>query len=493
MSRRSLRRDTNALRRDVQALGPATLREDFGHYKLDPVAFVTEVLGAESARRRGSGEEYQFSILRDLVDHPRVAIRSGHGVGKSTIDSWATLWWLLTRPLSRVVIVAPEFQRQVRAVLFAEVRSWIRSARVELPIEALSHRLQVRGYGDEWGAVGLPATEPHRIEGFHAKGGVLLILDETKGIPDAVYDAVQGALTGNAENRVLVTSTPGAPGGIFHRIFTSARGDWRLHHLPSPDSTLVSQEWVETRRRDWGAESPLFTARVLGEFPDDEEGSLFKLSDLENSVHRELDESTSTDTLVFGVDPARYGPDRTALAVWRGRQLLEVQTRQGMDLMLTASWIASEINRHGPTRVLVDGIGLGAGLVDRLRQLGHRVEDVNVAKPAESPDIFLNRRSEVGWLFRQALEQGSISLPNDDTLVAELSAFRYDYDPKGRIRLVKKDRTRKLLGHSPDRADACLLGYGAVSAGPGRFTHFGSAIIDLERLEIVGRIDWGSL
>lgn len=494
MGLRALHRHAQALKREVEALqSPTDVDECLDRYRDDPVAFVSEVLGAKSGTKRSTGEEYQFSVLRDLAKHPRVAIRSGHGVGKSALDAWATLWWLLTRPLSRVVIVAPEFQRQVRAVLFAEVRSWIRVARVDLPLEVLSHRLQVKGYGDEWGAIGLPATEPHRIEGFHAKGGVLLILDETKGIPDAVYDALQGALTGHAGNRVLVTSTPGAPSGIFHRIFSSARDDWQLHHLPASDSSLVSEDWVETRRREWGEQSPLFRARVLGEFPDDEEGSLFRLSDLEAAVDRVLEEEATGSGLAFGVDPARYGPDKTALAIWRGNTLLQILTRQGMDLMETAAWIASEINHRSPDRIRVDGIGLGAGLVDRLRQLGHSVEDVNVAERAEAPELYMNQRSEIGWRFRQALERGEVSLPNDDGLIAELSAFRYDYDTKGRIRLVKKDQTRREIGRSPDKADACLLGYSVASLGLDRFVPFGNLILDLDRLEVVDRIEWGDL
>ena len=223
---------------------------------------------------------------------------------------------------------------------------------------------------------------------------------------------------------------------------------------------------MKTRRRDWGEQSPLYRARVLGEFPDDEEGSLFRLSDLDAAVDRKLDGQEGFGSLVFGVDPARFGPDKTALAIWNGNELLEILTRQGMDLMETASWIASEINRRRPDRVRIDGIGLGAGLVDRLRQIGHAVEDVNVSERADDADLYVNRRAEIAWEFRGALERGAVSLPSDDALIAELSAFQYDYDSKGRIRLEKKDRTRRELGRSPDKADAALLGFDAQTNGP---------------------------
>ncbi len=166
-------------------------------------------------------------VLDDLVAQPRVTVRSGHGVGKSAVCGWATLWWLTTRPLSRVVVVAPEFSRQVRSVLCGEIRKWWRRSKVELPVKVLANRVLVEGFGEEWSAIGLPATEPHRIEGFHSEAGVLLILDETKGIGQDVSDALQGALTGLEENRLLVSSTPGGTLGPFYRI-------WARDATPGP-------------------------------------------------------------------------------------------------------------------------------------------------------------------------------------------------------------------------------------------------------------------
>ena len=180
----SLKTLTTSLRKEVTALD--LQQTDYAVYRDDPVGFVRDVLGIESATRRSDGSPYQFEILEDLASHPRVAVRSGHGVGKSAVDAWAALWWLVTRPLSRVLIVAPTFHRQVRAILFSEIRKWVRGA--DLPVRVLSGRATVEGHGEEWAILGLPATDPDRIEGFHSEGGVLLILDETKGIDQQVYD-----------------------------------------------------------------------------------------------------------------------------------------------------------------------------------------------------------------------------------------------------------------------------------------------------------------
>jgi hypothetical protein len=501
MTIRNLDRFVRKLRDEVAELDPAARNgfDQFFRYRDDPVGFVRDILGAASATLRSTGAPYQFSILTALASESRIAVRSGHGVGKSTLDAWAALWWLLTRPYSRVIIVAPEFSRQVRAVLFGEIRKWAQRSKVALPVQVLANRVTVTGFGDEWGAIGLPATEPHRIEGFHAEAGVLLILDETKGVPDAVYDALQGALTGQEDNRLLVTSTPGAPTGIFYRIFSEARDDWRLHHIPSPDSSLVSPAWVEQRRKEWGEASPLYVARVLGDFPQDEEGVLLPLRDLEAAVGRSLDQDQEGERdgengdeagrkdppVTLGVDPARFGPDRTALAIWRGRRLERVISRQGMDLMKTAAWVASYIHRLNPARVRIDSVGLGAGLVDRLNQMGHDVEDVNVGRAASDPELYANLRAELFWRFREELEKRQLALPDDEQLLAELSAVRYDFAPAGQVRVEKKDQAKKRLGRSPDLADAAVLGFGPATAEPGRFAYIGGHIVDLARGEIV--------
>jgi phage FluMu gp28-like protein len=171
--------------------------------------------------------------------------------------------------------------------------------------------------------------------------------------------------------------------------------------------------------------------------------------------------------LYFGVDVARFGGDRSALAVWSGNTLASITTRQGMDVMQVASWIASEINRHQPKTVRIDEIGIGAGVVDRLKQLGHRnIEAVSVSRAAKKPELHVNLRAELFWRLREALEKGEVTLPLDENLLAELSAIRYDFSPSGQIRLEKKEETKKRVGRSPDLADAVALGFPGGMAEP---------------------------
>jgi hypothetical protein len=473
------------MRDDLQALDiPKEIGETFGPYRDDPVGFCTEVLGIESATRRSNDVAYQFDILSDLAHDARVAVRSGHGIGKSAVDAWAAIWWLLTRPMSRVVIVAPEFSRQVRAVLFAEIRKWVRRTKVPLPLNVMASRAIVEGHGDEWGAIGVPATEPDRIEGFHSEAGVLLILDETKGISQDVYDALQGALTSLEDNRLLVTSTPGGPSGPFYRIWTKGER-WKLHHIPSTDSSNVDPEWCEERAREWGVGSPLYQARVLGEFPDAGEGVLFPLSLLEKAQQTDLEPSGSP---TFGVDVARsIAGDRNALAVCYGGALRGVITWHDSDSTGTIERVLHEVIRRGPSNIYIDATGVGGPLGDRLRQLGHRCIDVHFGGRADDPQRFFNRRAELFWQLREAVDRGEIALPDDEELVADLASIRYEFDQRGRIRLESKDDTRKRLGRSPDRADAVALSCTHLhsdASGP-CLVFIGGKILDLTEGRVV--------
>ena len=405
-------------------------------------------------------------MRRGLAAHPRVAVRSGHGVGKTGLDAWAALWWLMTRPLSRVIVLAPQFSRQVRAILFSEIRKWARRAPEALPLQVLASRAIVEGYGEERSATGVSTSgEVDRMEGFHAEGGVLLIVDEMKGVPQDAFDAVQGALTGADDSRLLVTSVPGGAGaGPFWRAWQD-RSRWQVHHLPSTDSSLVSPEWCEDRARDWGAASPLYQTRVLGEFADAGEGVLFPLSLLEAVCGAPAPELPPRDAL--GVDVARsVAGDLNTVARLTGGRLTVWREWHSPDLMDTVRRVLGAVAETGSRRLAVDVGGPGGGVADRLRELGYSVDPVAFGGGAEEPERFRNRRAELFWRLREALEAGTVVLEDDDELRADLSALRYAFAPDGRILIEAKDEVRRRLGRSPDRADALALAL-AASAEPG--------------------------
>jgi len=459
---KNLDRWVRGLRDDLIGLEvPQDLEDRFGSYRDRPADFVRETLGADP-------ESYQVEILEAAVEAPRIAWRAGHGTGKTTVLAWILLWWLLTRPFSRVLVLAPAFERQVGRYLLPEVKKWVRAAPEPLPVQVRANTVEILGHGREWFALGVEASDSTMVEGGHAES-LCVLADEAKGLNSEVVAALHGTQTDIGGDRLYVlASVPGGPSGPFYDVFRKGAKLWKIFHTSAEESSLVSPQWIEERKEEWGEGSPLFHSRVLGNFPDEAEGTLFRLSDLEAAVGRVLElPQDQLSAMSLGVDVARFGGDRSALAVWEGYELVEVLTRRGLDTMETSAWVASEINRRKPSQVLVDEIGIGSGVVDRLFQLGHRVVDgVNVSRRASEPELFINQRAERYWRLREALERGEVSLPEDEGLIAELSSVRFHYDPKGRIQIEAKVAQKKRVGHSPDLADAAVLGFPGGASVP---------------------------
>jgi hypothetical protein len=448
---------------------PRRVRDSFGRYRDDPVAFARDCLGVESATRRSDGSAYQFEILDALRDEPRLAVRSGHGTGKTAALAWAVLWWTICRQ-GLALILAPEFERQIRSILFAELRKWARRATVPLPVEVLSNRLLLAGHEV---AIGMSAAGlPERLEGFHSEAGVLLVGDEVKAIPQDALDAMMGTLSGLEANRLVLASTPGAQVGPFYRACSSPA--WRVLHLSSEDSSLVSPAWVEDRAAEWGRGSALFETRVLGLFASEGEGQLCPLGLLEAAVERGRSGVAEGET-VMGVDVARsVSGDASCLAVVQGSTLRRLVVFRLADTMAVVQRVMAEVALAHPARIRVDESGPGGGVVDRLRQLSYRVEGVPFGGRASDPTRFLNARAEMFWHVRAALDAGTLALPDDPDLLADLTSLRFELLPRGTLKIESKEEIRRRLGRSPDRADALALalGTGRRMGQPWRYVRF---------------------
>ena len=127
--------------------------------------------------------------------------------------------------------------------------------------------------------------------------------------------------------------------------------------------------------------------------------------------------------------------------------------------MQLAGRVAAAIRDHNPAHVFIDEIGMGAGVVDRLRELGHPVRGINVANRARQDEIFVNLRAEGYWTLADRFRAGTISIPYDNQLISQLATLRYDFDSRGRIKIESKDDIRKRGLPSPDRADALMLAF----------------------------------
>jgi len=315
-------------------------------------------------------------------------------------------------------------------------------------------------------AIGLSTNESERFQGFHEEN-TLFIFDEAPGVAPEFWDAMEGSMT-SANAHFLAIGNPTVTHGNFFNAFKSSQyAKISISCLEHPNVIqnkqiipgAVSREWIESRREEWGDTSALWKARVLGEFAEVGEDTLIHLAWVENA---NLKPPSVDGERILGVDVARFGDDSTVLAHWRGNHLAEFEVGNDMRTTDVSGLVQHVIRKHGIDKVGVDVIGIGAGVVDELKDAGVAVIEVNsAAKPIERFEetiTFNNLRSQMWWQMRTDLEEGNISLMYDEELKEELTTPKYGIDSKGRVCVESKNEIKKRLGRSPDKADAAVYG-----------------------------------
>ncbi|HEX6910089.1 MAG TPA: hypothetical protein VF142_06835 [Longimicrobium sp.] len=261
--------------------GGADLSALAEQYRADPVGFARDVLHADPWSK-------QVAILEAVRDAPRTVVRGCNAAGKDHAAACAALWWYATRPGATVLLTGPTL-RQVAEILFGtELRRLFDGS--DLPGERFTTAL--RGPGGAL-VLGFTSGESSRLTGYHSPGGVLAILTEGQGVEPFAYEAMLANTTG-AGDRLLVVGNPLVPHGPFFEACRSA--DWRRTRISAFDHpnltgerTIpggVTPEWVELVRREYGAASGVYRARVLGEFPDEATDGLVRRSWLEAAAAR---------------------------------------------------------------------------------------------------------------------------------------------------------------------------------------------------------------
>ena len=434
--------------------------QDFiDRYYDEPSLFVREVLGQEP-------DEWQDEFLTAIAKGKRkISVRSGHGVGKSTGASWAAIWYVCTRYTCKVVITAPT-SSQLYDALFAELKAQMK----KLPefiydlFEVKTERVELKAAPQEVfiSARTSRAEQPEAMQGIHADN-VLLIADEASGVPEAVFEAAVGSMSGDNAHTVLL-GNPTQSTGLFYDSHHRLKDDWYTMRVSCVDSKRVSREFIDEVRNTYGENSNAFRVRVLGEFPLADDDTVIPISLLEAARVRDIKPSQAA-VMVWGVDVARFGSDRTVLTKRKGSRLHEPQTvKRNLDTMQVAGFVLNEWNEtpahFRPAEICVDVIGIGSGVVDRLMEMGLPVVAVNVGEAPAMNDKFLNLRAELWFRGKDWFEKRNASLElADSRLIDELAMVRYAFTSNGKIKVESKDELKKRTRDrsSPDLADSFLL------------------------------------
>lgn len=417
-----------------------------------PALFAQQALGA-------SPTEQQWQASRELVKTRRVSIRSGHGTGKSAFMAWTILWALVCYHPVKVPVTAPT-GHQLSDVLWAELAMWWRKMPPDLmaEFEWAAERFYRKDVPQEAFAAARTSRpeKPEALQGFHAEN-VVFVIDEASGIPDEVFQVAEGALSTDGAF-VVMAANPTRMDGYFYDSHHKQRGRWAALHWNAEDSPLVSRDYIEDMAAKYGRESAIYRIRVRGEFAGNPDG-VIPLDLIEGAISREVN---AYGPERWGLDVARFGEDRTALAKRHGNAMLvPVKSWRGKDLMQTAGLVKIEYDnaQRKPEAICVDVIGLGAGVADRMRELGLPVVAVNVAESPSASERYNRLRDELWFKAREWFAGRDVKIVKDDELTAELTMPNYKVLSTGKIQVESKDEIKKRAGgnRSPDLADAFCL------------------------------------
>jgi hypothetical protein len=429
----------------------------------DPCLFVKEALQVEKI------EPWQTEALNNVRDSNRLAIRSGHGVGKSAFLAWVIIWWLMTRHPARAICTA-NTASQLSDVLWGELDLWVR----RLP-DGLRQLLELKSeylvmVEDPKQAYAVAKTarkeQPEAFHGYHSQN-MIFIADEASGVDDIIFEVGRSSMSTRGAKTIL-TGNPTRTQGYFYNAFHDMRAFWRTMHVPCSESSLVPNEYIEECKEEYGEDSNAFRVRVLGEFPIEGDNVVIPLYLVESAITRDIEPIESEE--VWGLDVARFGDDRTALAKRKGNTLVEkTKWWKNKDLMQTAGLVMNEYNeaKKKPQVIFVDVIGIGAGVADRLSEQQLPVVGVNVSESPAIGEKFMRMRDELWWSAREWFRQLDCKIPDDGALVSELTSPTYNFTSGGKLKVESKDELKKRtaktassMGKSPDLADAFCLTFG---------------------------------
>lgn len=446
------------------------LSEAVTRFRRDPVAFLHIMLGVENP------EDHQIEVMRAVAaGERRISERSGRRIGKTALLNWLSIWFPMTRMDARVIVTAPA-AGQLQDAYIPGFRQWVQKLPPELyalwnvTSEKFTFQMvEQQGFENFVTVRTARADSPESLQGINAPN-TLVLVDEAAGVPDIVLESLSGSLA--AENASMVlTGNPNRRSGFFYDTHTRLADFWHTLHVNSENSRLVSREWIEEKRQQWGHDSNAYRIHVLGEFPTDEEDTFLPAELVEGAINRDIE---PFGPVVWGVDVARFGSDLSALCKRRANAVIEPVTTKGkLDTMEVAGWIKNEWDRtpadQRPTDIYCDPLNMGAGVVDRLQEMGLPAVSVNVSELPANPNSIGDRLRDDLWLQARAwLEGRDVVLPNDERLRAELIMPRIRYTSTGKTKVESKDSMRGRGVASPNCADAFVLtfaGSGASAMG----------------------------
>ncbi len=458
------------------------------YYADYPVEFVEDII-------RAKPDANQRDILNSVAKYQRTSVRSGHGIGKTAVEAWLTIWFLSTRPYPKIPCTAPT-QHQLWDILWAEIAKWLRTnPALGRELTWTKERVYMDGHPEEWFAVGRTASHPDALQGFHSDH-LLFIIDEASGVKDPIFEPVLGALT-TEDSKLVLAGNPTKITGFFYDSHHKNRELYNTLHIDGRNSSRVDTEFIRSIEEMFGQDSDVFRVRVAGDFPKALPDSFIPMEWAEKASEAEAPEIERVLRVDIGIDVARYGDDSSVISPVLDKRLQEQpEIFHHQDTMKLTGNAVQTVKRYARAypwasiHVKIDCDGLGVGVYDRLYELRDTIVDevemqreakYGDAEPEDRPPAFelevvechfggeggtvsdddpIDYQTSTGLMWgtvREALRLQTLKLYKDDKQIAQLSNRKYTVNSSGKIELERKEAMKKRGLPSPDMGDALAL------------------------------------
>lgn len=498
----------------------------------DPKTWIKRVLSEDIWSK-------QTEVLESVKAHKKTAVRACHGVGKSFIASRTVLWWMSVHPDEGKVLTTAPTAAQVTGIIWQEIKKAHYKAGLPGVVSGGSTpKWKINGVEMAEGRSPSDHNQ-HSFQGIHALR-LLIVVDEACGIAPLIWDGIESMATLDT-NRIMAIGNPTDPNTRFREMFRPG-SDWHEVHIDAlrspnicrseidklsrqdrealetvlrqeniplsteevPDhvrKNITSAQWVAEKARTWGVGSALWKGKVRGEFPDTSDMGVIPLPWVEAAILRwqKWDEAGRPPIVgrsIIGCDVARMGDDKTCIVHRQADCITDIYTYQHADTMKTSDILLGRGEHmidlsgkeiHLPDwegtpflQYVIDSIGIGAGVKDRLRQFFREtgnpyVPEVIGFNASRGTDVviddfaFFNMRAYAWWRMRKLLDpaqnngRGStIMLPPNDEMVRDLTTPKWTPSDSGKppkVKIESKEDIRKRLDRSPDVADAIIMAF----------------------------------
>ncbi len=407
----------------------------------------------------------QREILR-LVDSEawRISVVGCNGSGKDWTTARVVLWWVHRHSPAKAIVTGPTL-RQVEDIVWKEVEAAYGKTADKLPGRMLKNRYEI---DEETFALGFTTNSPDKVLGFHSPN-LLAVITEAHAVPDNYYDAVRRL----NPSKLLMTGNPFTNKGVFYDSHHRRRHLWETVQIGAEDTPniehgqivhpgMVTLADMENHKREWGEESSMYTGSVLGQFPENLDETVVPLSAARAAAERELEPEGE---IIVACDVAHRGHDHTVVMRRQGGVARIARRVRGYDTMEVSGILKSYCDEQRAAALVIDSVGVGAGVADRLREVGlatARIEEFRGGNAAYRADRFSNRNAEVWWAMRDFYMDGKLDTEADENLIGQVSGRAYSLDSRGRVKLQSK----RELSDSPDEADALAMTFAPLHEKP---------------------------